>query len=142
MSESVLPMFSSSFIYLCLDVLVLCCCVGFFLVGASGDYSCWGAQASRCCGLSSLSMGSRVHRLQQFLHVGSVVVAPRLQSTGLTVVVQLLSCPSAWYLPRLGIKPMYSTLADGFFTTESPLKPPNCILFISYLRFLSHCLLQ
>ena len=33
--------------------------------------------------------------LQQLWHVGSVIVAPELQSTGLTVVVHRLSCPVA-----------------------------------------------
>ena len=41
------------------------------------------------------SIGSKACRLQQLWHVGSVVVTPRLQSTGSEVVVQRLSCSTA-----------------------------------------------
>ena len=38
-------------------------------------------------------MGSRARGLQELHHVGSVVLAPRLWSTGSTVVAHRLSCP-------------------------------------------------
>ena len=72
------------------------------------------------------STGSRACRPHQLLHVGSVVTAPGLQSTGSIVVAhgaQLLC--SMWDLPRLGIKPMSPARANGFLTllyTEPPEK--------------------
>ena len=87
--------FKNNFIYVCLDVLGLCCCVGFFLVGASGDYSLlwcigfsllWllvsqqglqGAQASvaAACGLGSSGSQGLEHRLNQLWC--TCLVAPR-----------------------------------------------------------------
>ena len=67
------------------------CCESFSLVVASGDYplaGVWGLLLLR-------SPGSRARRLQQLQHVGSVVVVPRLESTGSVVVVQALSCSVA-----------------------------------------------
>ena len=58
---------------------------------ASGGYSLagvWGLLLLR-------SPGSRAHRLQRLQHVGSVVVAPRLESTGSVVVAQALGCSVA-----------------------------------------------
>ena len=51
-------------------------------------------------------------------HVGSVVVAQRLWSTGSVVVVHGLSC--FWHvgLPGSGTEPMSPALASGFFTSE------------------------
>ena len=48
--------------------------------------------ASVCRFFLLQSTGSRVHRLQQLWHVGSVVAAPRLWSTDLVVVAHRLSC--------------------------------------------------
>ena len=45
--------------------------------------------------LSLQSTGSRVPGFQWLQQVGSVVVAPRLQSTGLVIVAHRLSCPAA-----------------------------------------------
>ena len=69
---------------------------------------CWVLAASRLSpvvasgGYSSLwrllllwSKGSRARELQQLWHVSSVIAAPRLSSTGSTVVVHGLSCPAA-----------------------------------------------
>ena len=60
-----------SFIYLLLTVLSLYCCRGFSPVLANGSYSSCSAQVSHC-GDFSRSLG----------RVGSVIVAPRFQSTG------------------------------------------------------------
>ena len=68
---------------------------GLSLVAASRGYSSFTAWASHCSGLSSQSTGSRVYRLQCLWHVGSVVVAPGLQSTGSTLVAHRLSCSMA-----------------------------------------------
>ena len=48
--------------------------------------------------------GIQAPRLQYLWHVGSVAAAPRLQITGLTVVVQKLSCSAA----------------SGLFTDQGP----------------------
>ena len=54
----------------------------------------------------------------------SVVAAPGLQSTGSIVVARgLLVLHSMWDLPRPGIKPMSSALADRFLTIEPPRRP-------------------
>ena len=66
------------------------------------------------------STGSRALRLQQLQHMGSVVVAPRLQSTGLVA-------PWMWDLSRPGIEPMSPELAGEFFSTEPQGKPPNIL---------------
>ena len=60
----------------------LCCCSGFALIRVPGL-------------LLLQSMGSRAHRLQQLLHVGSVVVARSLQSTGSVVVAHRPRCSAA-----------------------------------------------
>ena len=52
------------------------------------------------------STGSRAHRLQESQLPGSRARAQLLQGT--------------WDLPGLGIKPVSSVLAGGFFTTEPP----------------------
>ena len=72
--------------------------------------------------LWSQSTGSRVLKLQQLQHAGSVVEAPRFESTW----TQLL--PSMWGLPRSGIKAMSPALAGGFFTL-SPQGSPR-VFFI------------
>ena len=75
-------------IYLYLVTLGLHCCVGFSLVAASGATLCL-----RCAGLLSLqSTASRAQGRHSLRHVGSVVAAPRLQSTGSIVEAQGLSC--------------------------------------------------
>jgi len=72
-------------------------------------------------------MGCRVLGLQQLRHVGWLVVAPRLGSTGSRVAVHRLSCSMARRIPspdpQSGIEPMSLALAGGFFTTEPPEKP-------------------
>ena len=68
--------------FLFLAVLSLCCRAGFSLVAVQG-FSLRGL-------LLLQSTGSRVHRLQQLRHMGSVVAASRLQSTG--SIVHGLSC--------------------------------------------------
>ena len=54
----------------------------------------------------------------------SVVMAPRLESTGSMVGRHGLSCieTCGWNLPRSGIEPTSPALAGGFFTTEPPGK--------------------
>ena len=79
------------FIYLFMPVLGLCCCVesgGCPLVWCVGFLLQWF--------LLLWSMGSKAHRLQQLQHVGSVVAAPRLQSTGSIVVMHGLSCSEVY----------------------------------------------
>ena len=86
--------FKHNFIHF-LAVLSLCCCSDFSLVAKEqellsnycgraphcGGFSCWGPHAPECAVFGS--------------SVGSVVVAPRLQSTGLITVVNVLSCFAA-----------------------------------------------
>ena len=62
-----------------------------FLV-VQGLHCCMCVGLSLWCLLLLQSTGFRVLRLQQLWHMGSIVAAPRLQSTGLVVVVQGLSC--------------------------------------------------
>ena len=63
----------------------------------------------------------QMYGLQQLQHVGSVVAAPRLQSTGLVVVAHELSCSVAT-----------PALAGRFFTTDPPGKPCFSSLLISF----------
>ena len=73
--------------------------------------------ASHCGGFSCCGARARGH-------VGSVVAAPRLQSTGSGAVARGLSCSAAWGdFPGAGIEPVSRALAGRFFTTESPGKP-------------------
>ena len=51
---------------------------------------------------------------------GLVVLAPRLQSTGLVA-------PWMWDLSGPGIEPMSPEWAGGFFSTEPQGKPPNIL---------------
>ena len=51
--------------------------------------------------------------LQELQHVGSVVAAPGIQSSGPVIVVHGLGC--MWDLPGPGIEPMSPALAGGFF---------------------------
>ena len=65
------------------------CCMGFSLVSASGGLCRYSVWTSRWGGFSCC-------RAQALGHMGPVLAAPRLQSTGLVVVPQGLSCPEAW----------------------------------------------
>ena len=69
--------------------------------------------------------GARGLRFQQLRLVGSVAVAPRLQSSGSAAVVHGLSCPAHVGSSRPGITPVSPALAGGFFTTEPPRKPTS-----------------
>ena len=105
-------------------------CAGLSLVAASGGYS-----SLRCTGFSLQwllllqSTGSR--------HVGSVVVAHRLQQLWLTSSrAQASSCGarasllhSMWDLPGPGLEPVSPALAGRFFTTESPGKSLASLFF-------------
>ena len=79
------------------------------------------------------STGSRPCRLQQLRHVGSVVVAPGLQSRGSVVVVHGLSCSMACEIlaPQSGIKPASRALEDGFLTIGPPGKSCIHLVFIA-----------
>ena len=52
----------------------------------------------------------------------SVVVAPRLQSTGSIAMVHVVLC-NMWDPPGSGIDLMSPALAGGVFTAEPPGKP-------------------
>ena len=69
------------------------------------------------------STGSRACRLQQLWHMGSIIVAPGLQSTGSKLWHVSLAMACVWDLPRAGIKPMSPAVTGRFFTTEAPGKP-------------------
>ena len=86
------------FLILFMAVLGLPCCVGFSFpqlqrVGAVLQLQCMGF--SLRWRLLLRSLGYSAHRLPQLRHVGSVVAAPRLQSTGLIFVVPRLNCSMA-----------------------------------------------
>ena len=69
--------------------------------------------------------GLQARGLQQLWHVGSVVVARGLQSTGTVVVVHGLSCSVACGIfPEPGLEPMSPALAGRFLTTAPPGKSP------------------
>ena len=90
------------FIYLCLAILVLCCCVGFSLVAMSVGHSL----VVGCRLPSPQGTGSRVHGLQYWQHVGSVVADPGLWSTGSTVVAPGLHYSTACSIsPFQGLNP-------------------------------------
>ena len=79
------------------------------------------------------STGCRVLGLQWLHHMGSVDVAPGLQSPGSIDVVHGLHCSTAVNVGSSWIRdqPVSSALAGGFFTTEPQGKPSNfcnCIL--------------
>ena len=130
----------NDFIYLFLFVLGLHCFIGFSLVVVSGDYSCYGAQASHfhglsCCrvwalgymGFSSFSMWAQ----QLWLWL----LQYKLSGCGM----QAQSSCSMWDPPRPGIKPMSSSLAGGYFTTESLGKPYSLLLtYFIYIYFCFH----
>ena len=64
----------------------------------------------------------------------SVVMAPRLKSTGSMVGRHGLRCTETcgWNLPRSGIEPTSPALAGGFFTTEPPGKlSPSSVFVLS-----------
>ena len=95
-------------------------------------FSCgeWGLFLQlRCVGVSLQwllllwSMGSRAYGFQQLQHVGSAVVAPRLQNTGSVVVAHGLV--TLWHvdLPRPGTEPVSPAVTGILFTTEPPGKP-------------------
>ena len=114
--ENVTELFSkSNFTYLFLLVLGLCCCTCFPLfVGRRGVlwFWCLGFSLRRLLLLGST--GSR-HTLQWPQHVGTVVSAPGLWSTGSVVVTHRLSCSLARrIIPTQGSNPR---------STEPPEKP-------------------
>ena len=119
----------NDFIYLFLFVLGLHCFIGFSLVVVSGGYSCYVALASHfhglscyrvwalgCMGFSSCSMWAQ----QLWLWL----LEYKLSGCGM----QAQSSCSMWDPPRAGIKPMSSSLAGGYFTTESLGKPYSLLL--------------
>ena len=78
--------FLIQFYWFILAVLDLCCCAGFslavvhrllFVVAALVKHRLW------------------AHRRQELHHVGSVVMAPRLSTTGSVLVARGISCPKA-----------------------------------------------
>ena len=118
-------------------MLGLCGCTDFSLVVKRGAVLCCIVQASHggdlsCCGDRALG------------HVGSVVAAPSLESTGSVVVGYKLSwLHGMWDLPSSGIEPVSPTLAGGFFTTEPPGAPFHfCLLIITLICPTSWCSLR
>ena len=96
-------------------MLGLHCCKCFPLAVESGRYSSFVVLRLL---IAMAPMDSRVHRLQKLWQMGSVVVAPRFQSTGSIIVAHRLSCSMA-----CGIFPHQGSnrspiLAGEFFTTE------------------------
>ena len=113
-----------------LAVLCLPCCLGSSLAVVSRACSLVACACFLSRWLFLWSTGSRACGLQQLLHVGSVVVAPGLQSTGSIAVVHGLSCSVVCGigLPQSGIKPVSPALAGRFFTTKPLGKPSLTIL--------------
>ena len=71
---------------------------------------------------------------QKLQHVGSVIAAPRLESTRLSnCCTWVYFLCRMWGLPRPGIKTTSPTLATVFFTTEPPGKPQNNFRFTKHL---------
>ena len=90
------------------------------------------------------STGSRARGLWSLQHVGSVVAAPRLLSTGSVVLANGLSCSTArGIFPDQGWNPCLLPLAGGFLVTEPPRK--YILNIINERRFLvllncgTHC---
>ena len=95
-----LSFFKIVFIYWFLAVLGLHCCMGFYLVAGSGDYSL----VAVCSLLIVVNSPVTKHRLQGTW--ASVVVAPGSQSTGSIGVVHGLSCSVACVIfPDQGSNP-------------------------------------
>ena len=105
------------FIYLCLAVLGLRCCVGFSLVVVTG-----GPSSLRYLGVSLqwllllLNTGSRVHGLQQLWLAGSRAQAQQLWLRGLVAVQHVGSSQIRDQTP-------VSCIGRRFFTTKPPGKP-------------------
>ena len=79
--------------------------------------------------------GLQAHGFQQLWHVGSVVVAHRLQSAGSVVVAHGLSCSVArGIFPGLGLEPMSPALAGRSLTTVPPGKSPSIMLAVDYFE--------
>ena len=82
--------------------------------------SCWFLTA---VGSFIAEHGSRARGLWSLQHVGSVVAAPRLLSTGSVVLANGLSCSTACgVFPDQGSNPCLLPLAGGFLIAEPPRK--------------------
>ena len=95
---------------------------------------------SSCSGQASHCSGFPCCGAQALGHIGSVVAAPRLWSTGLVVVwcmdlATLGPLCGMWDLPRSGVEPMSPALAGGFFTPEALGEPSTRPWASAY----SHC---
>ena len=96
-------------IYVSLAVLCLHCCLDFSLA-VSGGFS-----------LAAVALPGGEQELSGVQASGIAVAG--LKSRGSAVEEGRLSC-GMWNLLGSGIKCMSSALADSFFTTEPPGKPP------------------
>jgi len=105
-----LPYHNSNFIYFCLHLVFI----------AVHGFSCWGAQAL-------------MHRLQRLQPMGSVVAAPRLWSTGPTVMVHRLSCSTYGIFLDQGPNLCLLHWQVDSFTTEPPGKPTSHIKFLYFV---------
>ena len=123
------------------NVFIFGCTGTSLLFGLFSSYGDWGlfsicnVWAFHChgfffCGAQALECG-----LQQLQHMGSLFVAPGLQST--SSMGQLFRGKRD--LPRSGTEPMPPALAGGFFTTEPPGKPlppiQNEVQLIYHINF-------
>ena len=93
------------------------------LVGRRRPHSGCGAQASHCrgsscCGAQALGPQAPVAAAHRLSSCSSQGLKHRLSSCG--PWAELLQ--GIWDLPGSGIEPASPALADGFFTTESPVK--------------------
>ena len=80
--------------------------------------------------VTSLDAERRLYacRLQWLQPVGSIVAAPRFESTGSIYGSRALLLHGVWDLPGPGIEPMSSALAGRFFTPEPQGKPCESLL--------------
>ena len=114
-----------NFIYLFMSVLSLPCCTCFSLAVASRGYTL--VAGCRLLSLQSTALGASglqqrrpwAQRVQLLGSRAQDLSLPRLDSAALCRL---------WDLPGSGLKSVPPALAGGFFTTEPPGKPLQCIL--------------
>ena len=107
-------------------------------VAACGLSRCskWGLLFVAVRGLLIAEHGLQARGLQQWQHLGSVVVAHGPQSAQASIVVaQGLSCSMACGdLPGAGIEPVSPALAGGYLTTAPPGKSGISVILLAFLQ--------